>query len=345
MRRGEHGDTWGGGVGVRPVRGMEGALLQVPSDEVQAALGEGRVVALESSLVAQGMPWPENLETALAMEEAVRRAGAVPATVAVVQGQVLLGAPRRQLEELARAGGGAAGEAARAAVVKVGLQDLAWVQLQGATGGTTVSATLAVAAAAGVRVFATGGIGGVHRENPHDISTDLVALARYPVMVVCSGAKAFLDVPRTLELLETLGVPVIGYRTDTFPGFFTRATPYPVTRRLDDPGAVVRLARRAWAWGGGGILVAQPVPEEAALPQAEVDRAVAEAVQAAAEQGVTGKATTPFLLEQIRHRTGGRSLAANMRLAVANAGLAGELARRWAALAAEGEAAPAPPTG
>ncbi|HHW13892.1 MAG TPA: pseudouridine-5'-phosphate glycosidase, partial [Firmicutes bacterium] len=226
--------------------------------EVERALPEGRVVALESSIICQGMPWPQNLETVSAMEEAIRAEGAMPATVAVVDGRVRVGLSRDELEALAQ----------RRDAVKAGMRDLPWVQLKGLTAGTTVSATMAVAEAVGVRVFATGGIGGVHPgalsggagSGVADISSDLAALARFGVLVVCSGAKAFLDIENTLEVLETLGVPVLGYQTDDFPGFYVRRTGFKVPCRLDRVEEVVEFARLKWAGNrAGGILLTNPV--------------------------------------------------------------------------------------
>lgn len=289
------------------------------SEEVAAALPSGRVVALESSLICQGMPWPRNLETALRAEEAVRAEGAVPATVAVVEGRLRAGLSRAELESLAR----------RRDAVKVGLRDIPWVELRGLTGGTTVSGTMAVAGPAGIRVFATGGIGGVHRGPGVDVSADLVALARYDMVVVSSGAKSFLDVAATLELLETLGVPVVGYRTSEFPGFYARSTGHPVPMRLDEVDDLANLARLKWERGlPGAVLVVNPVPEAYAADPEAVGRAVDAACRAAAERGVRGQDLTPFVLEEIRRLTGGRSLQANVELVVSNAALAARIAVR-----------------
>ncbi|MGE5553049.1 MAG: pseudouridine-5'-phosphate glycosidase [Betaproteobacteria bacterium] len=289
------------------------------SEEVRRGLPESRVVALESSIICQGMPWPQNLETALAMEEAIRDEGAVPATIAVVDGKVRVGLEREELEQLAQ----------RKDVVKVGMRDLPWVELKGLTGGTTVSGTMAVAQAAGIRVFATGGIGGVHPGGTMDISSDLVALSRFSVMVVCSGAKSFLDIGNTLELLETLGVPVIGYQTDDFPGFYVPHTGFKVPYRLDDVSEIIGFARVKWSRNlPGGILVANPVPSAQAGDTRTISDAIERAQSMAAVQGVKGKLVTPFILEQIRRLTDGASLRANMALAVNNARLAGQIASR-----------------
>lgn len=294
------------------------------TDEVQAALGEGRVVALESSIICQGMPWPHNLETAQAMEAAIRAEGGVPATVAVLDGEVRVGLAPAELEALAQ----------RRDTIKVGMRDLPWAEMKGLTGGTTVSGTMAVAAAVGIRIFATGGIGGVHQGAfggpsgaPADISSDLAALAKYDVLVVCSGAKSFLDLENTLEVLETLGVPVLGYQTDEFPGFYVRQTGLKVPYRVDEVAEVVAFTRAKWAAGlTGGVLLTNPVPESAAGEAAAIGAAIAEAQRLLAEQGIKGKAVTPFILERIRQLTGGASLKANIALAVNNARLGGQIA-------------------
>jgi len=287
------------------------------SKDVGDALPEGRVVALESSIICQGMPWPQNIETALAAEEAVRREGAVPATIAVVDGEVRVGLGRGELEHLAK----------RQDTVKAGIRDLPWAELKGLTAGTTVSATMAVANAAGIRVFATGGTGGVHPGEAMDISTDLVALSRLNVIVVCSGAKSFLDIGNTLEVLETLGVPVIGYKTDDFPGFFVRSTGFRVPYRLDSVDEIARFAQLKWSREfTGGILVTNPVPSHAAADEKVVSQAIEYARRTADEQGIRGKAVTPFILEHIRRFTDGQSLSANVALVVNNAKLAGQIA-------------------
>ncbi|WP_324715863.1 pseudouridine-5'-phosphate glycosidase [Carboxydochorda subterranea] len=291
------------------------------SEEVAAALPSGRVVALESSLICQGMPWPHNLETGLQAEEAVRTAGATPATVAILEGQVRIGLSRAQLEALAR----------REDAVKVGIREIPWTLLRHLTGGTTVSATMALAALAGIRVFATGGIGGVHGSHDLDISADLVALARFDMVVVSSGAKSFLDIPATLEVLETLGVPVIGYRTGDFPGFFVRTTGYPLPMRADEVEDIVRFARLKWKLRlPGAVLVVNPAPEADAADPAAVDRAIRQARQEAAQRGIRGQRVTPFILETIRQLTGGQSLKANKALVVDNAALAARIAVRLA---------------
>ena len=290
------------------------------ADEVRAALDAGRpVVALESTLISHGLPWPTNLETARSAEQAVRDAGAVPATVAVWTGTPTVGLTPVRIEKLAQANG----------VLKASRRDLATAVAAGRTAGTTVAGTMYLAHQAGIRVFATGGIGGAHRDTgqPFDISADLVELSRTPVLVVCAGAKSILDLPRTLEILETLGVPVIGYRTDRFPAFYVRDSGLPVSARVDSPAEAWRLLAAHWRMGGGGAVLARPVEEEVALTAGEVETAVGRAEREATEAGVRGGELTPFLLSRLAALTGGRSLRANQALIVANARLAAEVAR------------------
>lgn len=292
-------------------------------DEVAAAIDAARgVVALETSVLAQGLPIPHNATAAEAMARGVREAGAVPALTAVVRGTPTLGLTP---EELARF-------LARDGVRKIGARDIAPCAAAGADGATTVAAALALAHAGGLRVFATGGIGGVHRGAPFDESGDLVALARTPLVVTCAGAKSILDLPATLERLETLNVPVIGWRTDELPGFFTRTTGLRVPHRVDDVGELARIARLHWGLGlASALLVVVPPPAATALAQGEVDAAVGRALAAAERAGVTGAALTPFLLGAVVEATEGRSLAANLALLEANARLAGEIAVALAA--------------
>ena len=297
------------------------------ADEVQAALTERRpVVALESTLISHGLPWPTNLETARSAEQAVRDAGAVPATIAVWNGTPTVGLSADQIEGLART----------TDVLKASRRDLATAVAQRRTAATTVAGTMYLARCAGIRVFATGGIGGAHRDTgqPFDISADLVELARTPVLVVCAGAKSILDLPRTLEILETLGVPVVGYCTDRFPAFYVRDSGLPVSVRADSPAEAARLFAAHARMGGGGAVLAQPVAEDVALSAEEVEAAIRQADQEAASAGVRGGALTPFLLSRLAVLTGGRSLAANRALIVANARLAAEVA---AALVSESE--------
>lgn len=294
--------------------------------EVAAACADGRpVVALESTLVSHGMPWPQNLEAARALEDEVRAQGAVPATCAVLDGRLCAGLAPAQLEALARAG---------PALPKASRRDLALLIARGASGATTVAATMMIAARAGIRVFATGGIGGVHRGAPasFDVSADLLELARTPVAVVCAGPKAILDLGLTLEVLETHGVPVIGVGTDTLPAFWTRDSGFPVDARLDAPTDIARAMQAQWRLGGGGLLVTQPIAAEHALPRAQVEAAIEQALADARAQGLGGKALTPFLLARINTLTGGDSLRGNIALVRANARLAAAIACAWAVL-------------
>jgi pseudouridine-5'-phosphate glycosidase len=289
------------------------------SAEVAAAVAAGRpVVALESTLIAHGLPWPANLETARESEAAVRAGGATPATVAVWHGTPTVGLTGEQIEALARAEG----------VMKASRRDLGAAVGLKRLAATTVSATMALAHAAGVRVFATGGIGGAHGgDQPWDISADLTELARTPVLVVCAGAKSILDLPRTLELLETLGVPVLGYRTDEFPAFYTRSgSRLPVSARVESPAEAAAVFAAHVRMGGGGAVLAQPCPADVAIPSDEFDAALGAALAEAHRAGVTGAKVTPFLLARVAELTGGRTLAANRALIVNNARLAAVVA-------------------
>lgn len=289
--------------------------------EVAAALAAGRpVVALESTIISHGMPWPQNVQTALRVEAAVREHGAVPATVAVVGGRFKAGLTTAEIETLGRAG---------LAVPKASRRDLPFLVADLATGATTVAATMIIAAMAGIRVFATGGIGGVHRgaETSFDISADLQELARTPVAVVCAGAKAILDLKLTLEYLETHGVPVIGYGTDELPAFYSRASGLKLGHRLDTPQGVAAVLRAQWrADLGGGAVIAQPIAPEHEIPTARMAVHIRQAQDEAAQQGVEGAAVTPFLLARVAELTGGASLAANIELVLANARLAARVA-------------------
>lgn len=291
------------------------------SEEVEAARAAGRpLVALETSVVAQGLPHPHNLEAARACEEAVRRAGAVPAAIGLIDGELWVGLEAEQLRHLAQGG---------PSLLKVGSRDLPIAIANRCSGGTTVSATCEIAARAGIRVFATGGIGGVHRgaAEHFDISQDLWALSKFPVAVVCAGAKSVLDLPKTLEVLETLAVPVIGVGTYELPSFYSRGSGLALEHRVEDAdgGAAVMRARFE-SLGQGGIVFALPPPPETALPNSEIELHIAQAMGEAAKQGIKGKAVTPFLLSELARRTGGKSLKANLNLLVNNARFAGELA-------------------
>ena len=299
------------------------------SDEIAAALRDRRpIVALESTIIAHGMPWPANVETALAIEGEIRALGAVPATVAVIGGRPKAGLSADDIERIGRGG---------SAIAKLSRRDLPIAIVRGDTGATTVAATMIIAALAGIRVFATGGIGGVHRgaESSFDISADLQELARTPVAVICAGAKSILDLRLTLEYLETHGVPVVGYRCDEFPAFFTRGSGLPVDVRLDDATAVARVMEAQWALGlGGGLVVANPIPEPFALPSKRAEEAIERALREASAQGIKGNALTPYLLARVNALTGGDSLASNRELVLNNARLAAQVAIAYAALGA-----------
>ena len=292
-----------------------GDLIRI-SAEVTQALRDGRaVVALESTLITHGLPWPVNLETARACETIIRVAGAIPATIAILNGKPTVGLSGLRLEELARS------TTAR----KASRRDLGFCVALKQTAGTTVSATMALAHAVGIRVFATGGIGGAHRPPApvFDISSDLVELGRTPVLVVCAGAKSILDLPRTLEILETLGVPVLGYRTDAFPTFYTAGGDLPVSARVESAAEAAAVFRAHCQLGGSGVLLANPLPNADAIPLEDFERARAVAESNAV---VTGAKLTPYLLKRIAEILGPPVLEANKKLIVANAKLAAEAA-------------------
>lgn len=296
------------------------AFLDI-APEVQNALTHGHaVVALESTIISHGMPYPQNVATALQVEDEVRQHGAVPATIAIVNGRLKAGLSRDEIEQLGRAGH---------AVTKVSRRDIPFIVATGKTGATTVAATMVIAAMAGIRVFATGGIGGVHRgaEESFDISADLQELAQTPVAVVCAGAKSILDLRLTLEYLETQGVAVVGYQTDALPAFFTRDSAFKVDYRLDSAADIATVLKAKWDMGlKGGMVVANPIPEQYAMPRAAIDQAIEQALREAAEQGVAGKESTPFLLARVCELTGGDSLASNIQLVLNNARLASAIA-------------------
>jgi pseudouridine-5'-phosphate glycosidase len=292
-----------------------------PTEEVRASLERGApVLALESTIVAHGLPWPDNLDIGHALEQAAREAGAVPATIAVIDGIARIGLSDAELERLARAA---------QSFAKAGAADLPVVLARGGNAATTVSATCVVAARAGIRVFATGGIGGVHRGGAMDVSSDLTTLAQTPIAVVSAGAKAILDLPRTLEVLETLGVLVIGYRADEFPAFYTRRSGLRLEHRCDTPEEVARILAARWALGQGGVLIANPIPEEAELPAETIEAAIDDALANAAREGVGGKALTPYLLSALARTTAGASIRANRALALNNVRVGAALARAW----------------
>lgn len=298
-------------------------MMKLPltlSPDVATALAENRpVVALESTIITHGMPWPQNYETAKAVEGMVSDMGATPATIAVLNGVLHVGLTDEQLSQLAQAEN----------VAKLSRADLAACLAMGGTGATTVASTMIAAALAGISVFATGGIGGVHKgaEDSFDISADLQELAQTPVTVVAAGAKAILDVPKTLEVLETLGVPVIAYGQDSFPAFWSASSPLKAPLRMDQPDQIARAHVMRAALGlPGGQLVANPIPADHEIPPAEMNPIIAEATANAAELGITGKEVTPFLLRRIYDLTGGRSLSANIALVLNNAALAARIA-------------------
>lgn len=286
--------------------------------EVRAAIAEKRaVVALESTIIAHGMPYPQNLAMARAVEGIVRAGGAVPATIAIIDGRLKVGLDAAELELLARVDN----------IAKASTRDIPYLAATRAHGATTVAATMRIAALAGIRVFATGGIGGVHRGDTGDISHDLVVLAQTPIAIVSAGAKAILDLPRTVETLETLGVLVIGFRTAEFPAFYTRSSGVALDHRVDSAAELAAIARARWdGLSAGGILVCNPIPDRAALDATSIDIAIATALAEATAAGITGKRLTPHLLARLAEVTGGASIRANRALVLNNAQVASELA-------------------
>ena len=289
--------------------------------EVKAALNEGRpVVALESTIISHGMPYPQNVETALAVEQIIRDCGAVPATIAIIGGRLKAGLSKEEIDHLGKAGH---------AVTKASRRDMPAIVARGIDGATTVTTTMIIAHMAGISVFATGGIGGVHRgaETTMDISADLEELGQTPVMVVCAGAKSILDLGLTLEYLETKGVPVMGFCTDELPAFYTRKSGFGVDYRVDTPEELAAMFRAQRELGfKNGMLVTNPIPEEYAMPKEVIDAAIEQALKESVEQGIKGKETTPFLLARVAELTGGDSLASNIRLVYNNAKLAAQTA-------------------
>lgn len=289
--------------------------------EVAAAVAEGKpVVALESTIISHGMPYPQNVETALNVERIIRENGAVPATIAIIGGRLKAGLTPEEIEYFGKKG---------TAIHKASRRDLAALCAGGEDGATTVTTTMIIAHMAGIRIFATGGIGGVHRgaETTMDISADLEELARTPVMVVCAGAKSILDLGLTLEYLETKGVPVIGYGTEELPAFYTRTSGFRVDYRMDTPEALAALLKTQTDLAlGGGILVTNPIPQEYSMAPEVINAAIDRAIAECAEKGIHGKDTTPFLLARVAEITGGDSLASNIRLVYNNAALAARTA-------------------
>ena len=292
------------------------------SPEVQEALREGKpVVALESTIISHGMPYPQNVETALQVEQTIRENGAVPATIAIIGGQLKAGCTPEEIEYLGKKG---------QAVIKASRRDLPVLIARKADGATTVTTTMIIAAMAGIKVFATGGIGGVHRgaQQTFDISADLEELAQTPVMVICAGAKSILDLGLTLEYLETKGVPVIGYQTDELPAFYTRQSGFKVDYRIDTPEELAAVFQAKLDCGlKGGMLVTNPIPEQYSMPKEVIDAAINQAIKEMDDAGVHGKQCTPFLLAKVKDLTGGESLASNIQLVLNNARLAAKTAK------------------
>ena len=291
------------------------------SPEVDAALKAGKpVVALESTIISHGMPYPQNVETALKVEQTIREGSATPATIAIIGGRLKAGLTPEEIKYLGKKG---------TAVTKASRRDLPVLVARGQDGATTVTTTMIIAAMAGIKVFATGGIGGVHRgaETTMDISADLEELARTPVMVICAGAKSILDLGLTLEYLETKGVPVIGYGTEELPAFYTRKSGFKVDYRVDSPEELAAIFKAKLEMGlGGGMLVTNPIPEQYSMDPMRINKAIDEAVAEAQQRGIHGKETTPFLLAKIKDITGGDSLASNIQLVLNNARLAAKTA-------------------
>ena len=292
------------------------------SDEVRAALAEGKpVVALESTIISHGMPYPQNIETALKVEEIVREHGAVPATIAIMQGKMTVGCSKEQIEYLGKKG---------LSVPKASRRDLPVLLARGMDGATTVATTMIAAAAAGVKVFATGGIGGVHRgaETTMDISADLEELAETPVLVICAGCKSILDIGLTLEYLETKGVPVLGYQTKEMPAFYTTHSGFEVDYRMESPEDVAAAFRAKLDCGlKGGMILANPIPQEYAMDLDYINGNIEAALRECEEKGIKGKEITPFLLDRIKQLTGGESLEANIRLVFNNVAVGAEVAK------------------
>lgn len=293
------------------------------SEEIQNSIKEnGPVVALESTIISHGMPFPQNLETALEVESIIRKEGAVPATIAVVEGRIKIGLSNLELEQFAQG----------TKTVKVSSRDLPLAISQKQDGGTTVAATMICARMAGISIFVTGGIGGVHRgsEKTMDISGDLMELARTNVAVVCAGIKSILDIPRTLEYLETQGVPVIGYRTDEFPAFYTTTSGYSVQSRINTAEEIARCMKVKWELGlEGGMVIANPVLREDAMDEEVIEEAITKSLKEASEKGIDGKAVTPFLLERISQLTDGESLKTNIALVCNNALVGAKIASAY----------------
>ncbi len=292
--------------------------------EVAEALAQNKpVVALESTIISHGMPYPRNVETALLVEDTIRAEGAIPATIAIIEGRLKVGLSKDEIEYLGKAG---------TAVTKVSRRDIPFMVAGKKDGATTVAATMILAAMAGIRVFATGGIGGVHRgaQETFDISADLQELASTDVAVICAGAKSILDLSLTREYLETQGVPVIGYQTDSLPAFYTRESEHGIDYRLDSAQEIALALRAKWEMAlRGGVVVANPIPTEFAMPVETINGAIEQALKEADEQGIAGKESTPFLLARVCELTGGNSLDSNIQLVLNNARLGANIAKEY----------------
>ncbi len=289
------------------------------SPEVKTALEHKKpILALESTIISHGMPYPDNYETALAVEQIVREHDVTPATIAVIDGTIKIGLTANELQQFAN----------NKEVLKASRRDLPFIVANRHSAGTTVAATLFCATKAGIKLFATGGIGGVHRGDAQDISADLIEISRTPIAVICAGAKAILDLPRTLEFLETMSVPVIGYRTKVLPAFYTDATHYPLSTWVDDVSTLAHILTAHWDLGmSSGVLVTNPIPTEFNIPIQEIEPVIMNAIQKAEQNNISGKALTPFLLAEVAQLTQGKSLLANIALIKNNARLGAELAR------------------
>ncbi|HSB66114.1 MAG TPA: pseudouridine-5'-phosphate glycosidase [Anaerolineales bacterium] len=292
-------------------------MIKISPEVVQAINKQDPIVALESTVITHGLPYPENLKIAIDMEKEIRGQGAVPATIAALRGEILVGMNSEQLEALVM----------EKDFIKLSVRDISEAIVKRKSGGTPVAATLFLGYRAGLRVFATGGIGGVHRGESIDISSDLIQLSRTPMVVVCAGAKAILDLPATLELLETLGIPVIGYQTNEFPAFYSRSSGLKVSVRAESAEEIAEIARVHWELGmQSAVLVVQPLADKLAIPYDEVQVAIDQAVNEATVKGIRGQKVTPYLLGRVSELTGGKSLEANLALLINNARLAAKIA-------------------
>lgn len=292
--------------------------------EVAQAIAEGKpVVALESTIISHGMPYPQNVETALKVEQIIRDNGAIPATIAILKGRLKVGMTHEEIEYLGKTG---------LDVIKTSRRDIPFIVAKQADGATTVASTMILASMAGIKIFATGGIGGVHRgaQQTYDVSADLQELANTDVAVVCAGAKSILDIGLTLEYLETHGVPVVGYQTETLPAFYTRESEFGVDYQLDTPEQIATAMKAKWQMGlKGGMVVANPIPEAFAMDKAEIDQVIVDALAEMDAKGIGGKDSTPFLLAKVAEKTAGNSLKSNIQLVFNNAKLAAQIAKSY----------------